>query len=381
MENDRKKISLEILILFFKLIGLFPFGYSRKEKIHSPNRDNPLCSAVTSVTYNLILIALVCSLYIRKAVVNPNSYVQKLMDDPLTDIEVNLASVVLVILWSCFLLNRHDVVEVFDQFLEIVKLLENQQSYWGRRKERKSVLTIAVHVVLWIIIAWFAYDAWDPTDWCSSGWYFLYMFSKFVMTSCILQYTLLCYAIRNMAECLNTILLNFYQLTPHQPHPKILDFKSIRFMYCSVWDFTRAIDGIYGVPILIIITYLCYGIIYTLSMLTLSIKGGSILSALYMNRQFYTLHFTIGVAVCILIWSTTAAIREFQDTGLIVYRIFHRLEENIQLQKEVQSFSLELLHQHLEFSANGFFNLDYPFIQTVISAIISYGILLVNISK
>nr|WGC54964.1 gustatory receptor 6 [Psyttalia incisi] len=382
MENNKKKvIILEVLLLVFKIIGIFPFGYSPKTKIDNSNRNKSLCATLTGVTYKISLIALVCSLYIRKAVVNPNSYLQKLTADPLTDLEVNLASVVLIILWSCCLLNRYKAMEVFDKFLEITNILEKQQQYWEKREERKFVLTITVHLVLWIIIAWFAYDAWDPIDWYSSGWYALYMFSKFVMTSCILQYTLLCYEIKNMAKCLNAILLDFHQLTLHYSNTKIGNFKNIRFMYCSVWNFTRTISHMYGVPILIIITYLCYGIIYTLSMMILNITDGSIVEALHINRQFYTLHFTSGVAVCILIWSTTAAIREFQETGLTVYKIFYRLEGNIELQKEIESFSLELLHQHLKFTANGFFNLDYPFIKTVISATISYVILLVKISK
>lgn len=303
MKNNHKR-TITLLILFFKIIGVFPFGYSENPKTFASPR-NHFYFSVTTITYNLILIGLVCSLYIKTAIVDPNLYIKQLTENPLSDIEVNLASVVLIILWMGFPLYRHDVIELLRKLSKIIELLENHRTYWARCNERKFVITIISYISLWIIIGWFAYDAWDPGEWTSSGWYGVYMFAKFVMATCILKYTLLCFMIKNMAECLNTILANF-----PCPSPKIQHFKNIRAMYRLVWNFARSTDQLYGGPILIIIMYSCWGVTYTLSMMTLDLKNGDLLRAILNERQFYLLNLTIVFAMGTLVWSTTAAIDE-----------------------------------------------------------------------
>lgn len=51
---------------------------------------------------------------------------------------------------------------------------------------------------------------------------------------------------------------------------------------------------------------------------------------------------------------------------------------NAQLNLFMEQFSLQLLHQRLQFTAFGFFNLDFTLLYTIVAAITTYLVILIQ---
>lgn len=64
-------------------------------------------------------------------------------------------------------------------------------------------------------------------------------------------------------------------------------------------------------------------------------------------------------------------------TPLIVHKIEHDMN-NEQQNLFLEQFSLQLLHQKIQFSAFGFFNLDFTLIYAIVAAITTYLVILIQ---
>lgn len=64
-------------------------------------------------------------------------------------------------------------------------------------------------------------------------------------------------------------------------------------------------------------------------------------------------------------------------TALIVHKIEHDID-NKQENLFLEHFSLQLLHQKIQFSAFGFFNLDFTLLYTFAASITTYLVVLIQ---
>ncbi|XP_048515130.1 uncharacterized protein LOC125501947 [Athalia rosae] len=71
-----------------------------------------------------------------------------------------------------------------------------------------------------------------------------------------------------------------------------------------------------------------------------------------------------------------AAVKESLRTGQIICEIM----ETTKLEEEIEEFSIQMIHNPVQFDACGFFDLDYSFIQGVIGSITTYMVILIQMN-
>nr|WPL92039.1 gustatory receptor 2a isoform X2 [Fopius arisanus] len=378
MRDHPKAIILEILILLFKLCGFIPFAYSTKSKLYPKNCGLLKWASRFNLLYNFILIAGIFTIYIRTAVNDFSFSIEQLRVTPLKTFELGLAGCIPLTIWIVFIINRHEVMKMLDKSFELEQLMTKRYSlYWSKRGEVKATGALVIYVIFGIIIAltWQYKVTKSPPDWV-----FMYFISKFVIALCLLKYSILCLMMENVVECLNRALSNLHEITPRQCNSINENFKNIRSMYCLVWDIAEMVNGIFGISVLIIITFVCYGIIYTVLRMITLIRNSHMESGPITIQPFYVMQLGLVIASCILIWSTTNAVREFRKTSGLLHRMSHRSGRDIILRLEVLAFSLESNQQFTGFSANGFFCLNYALLQGITAAIISYVMIFWNVN-
>lgn len=306
-KNCKRTIILKILIGLFKLSGLIPFSYVRSDKIYNENRGFLHYVSRASVVYNFFLIGIVIGMYIETVVAQDNFFWRLILVKPIGGMEVCTAGLISIMLWFVFFLNRNDVAETVYRFLELEDLLHNHYgSHWSKRNERKCAGMLLIYLVFLILTFWFfQYKKSDiPTTVVS-----MYLISKFIISMCLLKYSLMCLMIENIVRCLNTILSNFHK-GPKQHNRRLEDLRNVRCLYSLVWDIREKMNEIFGIPILIIITCVSFGIIYIVAMIVTVVRRGEFDPSKTNIRPVYAVQFSVMLATYMLFWTTTRAVKE-----------------------------------------------------------------------
>ncbi|XP_046629085.1 gustatory and pheromone receptor 32a-like [Neodiprion virginianus] len=76
-------------------------------------------------------------------------------------------------------------------------------------------------------------------------------------------------------------------------------------------------------------------------------------------------------------WDTS---NEAQKTGEVIYDLFKPNAKDERLQKQIHEFSVQIIQNPVKFDACGFFAMDYTAVQSVISSITTYLVILIQMS-
>ncbi|KAL0270705.1 UNVERIFIED_CONTAM: hypothetical protein PYX00_008015 [Menopon gallinae] len=90
--------------------------------------------------------------------------------------------------------------------------------------------------------------------------------------------------------------------------------------------------------------------------------------------------FSLVAQMSLFTVGATSAVREAQKTAHIINDLFVQSNDN-KAKEEVEILSLQLLHRRLEFTACGFFKLDYSLLHGMGGAVVSYVLILIQLTQ
>lgn len=312
-ENYLKRIIRKILILLFKISGLIPLTYNRRNKNYGQNGACHYHLSSASIAYNFILIGIVVGLYFGTSAKDPYYFRDIINEKPVAGMENAGAGSIAIMLWLTFILNRNNAAATLDIFFDLEDLLQKRYwSHWSKRNETKCVRTIVINIMVVALVCWFSFKIEDIPMTMS----ILYFTSKLLITVCLLKYSLMCIMIEDMVHCLNMILSEFHT-TAVYPDRIIDDLKNVRSLYYVVWDIREKVNDFFGIPMLTIVTYVSFGLICTVSMIVTVAKRAQFLLA-GPNQPFYVIQFAVIIATCVLFGTTTGAVKEVRTQKLVI---------------------------------------------------------------
>ncbi|XP_023709129.2 putative gustatory receptor 28b [Cryptotermes secundus] len=78
-----------------------------------------------------------------------------------------------------------------------------------------------------------------------------------------------------------------------------------------------------------------------------------------------------------LVYFTSFTSKEMNRTAVVVHRFLCKTNDLV-LREELQEFSLQLLHRKVKFTACGFFPLDYTLFYSIVGAVTTYLVILIQ---
>jgi hypothetical protein len=152
---------------------------------------------------------------------------------------------------------------------------------------------------------------------------------------------------------------------------KQTDIRSLRQIYCELYDITCLINDSYGVPILAYICWILTVVVCCLFGLLINFTAWGVPDVIY------------AITCSALIFKITlfchSATKEASSIRILVHKLLLEGNCSIECVEELKMFSLQLQVMTIEYTACGFFSINLKLFTTVVSVIASYFIILVQI--
>jgi len=149
------------------------------------------------------------------------------------------------------------------------------------------------------------------------------------------------------------------------------DIHLLRQIYSEMYDITCLINDTYGIPILAAMCCMLTGVVYFLYKALFNFKDWGIANAVY--AIIYSVFFFKVTFYC----HTTT--NEARSSRIVVHKLLIQGNCRNECVKQLKMFSLQLQEMTNEYTACGFFSLNLKLFASVVSAIISYIIIMVQI--
>ena len=152
---------------------------------------------------------------------------------------------------------------------------------------------------------------------------------------------------------------------------KQTDIHLLRQIYSKLYDITCLINDTYGVPILANVCWMLTGVVFSLYEALISFKVWGITDVLYAIT--YSMFFFSVTLIC------HRCTKEASSSSILVQKLLLRgycRNENVE---ELKLFSLQLQVMTIEYTACGFFSLNLSLFASVVSVIVSYIVIMVQI--
>ncbi|XP_021920102.1 putative gustatory receptor 28a isoform X3 [Zootermopsis nevadensis] len=78
-----------------------------------------------------------------------------------------------------------------------------------------------------------------------------------------------------------------------------------------------------------------------------------------------------------IVWACASTAREANRTAVLVHKLLSKTRDP-GVKEELQLFSLQLLHRKVQFTACGFFPLDFTLLYSIIGAVTTYLVILIQ---
>ncbi|KAJ9583550.1 hypothetical protein L9F63_022113, partial [Diploptera punctata] len=151
---------------------------------------------------------------------------------------------------------------------------------------------------------------------------------------------------------------------------------NLRILYDSLTEICKLANSSFSIPVLICIA---------LKFISLTFKLYIFVSRSLSNKYFlgtfdiqfvFTIIYSIS-NIILTIWFTTAVASEANRTGVLVHKLLNKVNDS-RVKEELELFSMQLLHQKVQFTACGFFPLDFTLLHSIIGAVTTYLIILIQ---
>ncbi|KAJ9588175.1 hypothetical protein L9F63_018439, partial [Diploptera punctata] len=376
--------SVSLMLCLSKILGLAPYSCSSGK------------STKWDVMYSLLIVFVLTTWCVSSLAWKINHDYPKLsytimVPDALETLISNVSLISAVSLFA--ICHRHKFQQIFHKITIVDEMLLGHLSHKIYRKMKIiSIIEMLIWFLICLIIFWF-----DQAIWAFDG-SFIYYIKEYIFhmigNMFFLQFTNLVLLLRHRYALLNKKLESLFgeQVTSlifHIPLQKNLCSRQLRdktskiielqTLHLSLFDAANLINSCYGMSLLSELTFLFVALIQ------------NIYYTLVIILQFDSLNIktsvgeTVSILICWIILrllkmvciatSCQMASEEANRTGRLVRNLLLRDYANTNC---LEKFSHQLLHYRLQFSASGFFTLDYTYLYSVAGAITTYLIILLQ---
>ncbi|XP_078047569.1 putative gustatory receptor 28b [Augochlora pura] len=151
----------------------------------------------------------------------------------------------------------------------------------------------------------------------------------------------------------------------------------LRNIYDDLCAVTDEISQFYSFPTLIIVPFIFYSLLYNWYYLLQPLLDDDIDFELFNFVNTVTLIVYLVYNCGLLTAKITIILQEIERTGAIVQSMLKNAIDQ-ETKAELKQFSLQLLHRQIKFSASDYFNLNNSLFQSIISAVVTYLVILIQ---
>ncbi|XP_069677240.1 putative gustatory receptor 28a [Periplaneta americana] len=153
-----------------------------------------------------------------------------------------------------------------------------------------------------------------------------------------------------------------------------------KHVYTQLCDVAGVVNRVFSSHVLLTIAYqfvfIVSGWFFSFSSLMISMMNDAL--------DMYTAVFGIGLwafryalGLLWLIHNCTETSNEANRTAALVHRLLSKTQD-LETREELNSFSLQLLHRKVQFTACGFFPLDFTLLYSIVGAVTTYLVILIQ---
>ena len=420
-----------ILPLYYvcKLMGLAPFSYSNKVSVHTNQKKSAkgLLSPHVLWSFFVFLIQLtgLMSLIIWSILYDYNGYTLSVIVPDLLSILTMYSTCFASIIGAVFKRRRMEILLMNFSAIDQVLLRENCERVY--RKTRR-ILLLELSLFISMLIEFYCYHVYVWTDGTSYIYFIAKDFANLSNVIMVIQYTnimqILRHSFRNLnqqlAKCcdskspisddssiksrsgINRLHIRTTQTASTESNltdlpttqnynfpdisvpmsnivpEEVSRIHTLRQTYSDLYDVTESINGIYGYQITLELAYDFVTFVSCLYYSTELISNIKYTGDRNLLRAVSSLGWVTQIVVRIL--SITAscfvAVEEARRTGIVVEKLLLRQSLLRDTSTQLQLFSLQLLHNKVEFSAGGFFPVNLTLAYSMVGAATTYIIIL-----
>ncbi|XP_011308320.1 putative gustatory receptor 28b [Fopius arisanus] len=379
----RGRACFLMVYIFFKLIGLLPFGM----KIGKSTGDSGDVSySILGAIYNILLIPILMYMGSNSvaAMFDFDYPYKSRMIETIRVTKATVGTIVVILIWLHVTLTQDRAAKIANGLRNFDRTLINQKSI-----RRSPLVGLRIPVVflinanLWMILL--------VIDVLQFGVYVERTFMatrlpSFVLNWFIIQYSLLLILLEMRFRAINEGLIRLsvtftstYTTTEITSDDftvrRLLD---IRNSYELLYKITRDISHLYSLPILFAITVSCGAIVDTSYYLIKPFFAGlqDLTSLLALDSVLYLAMELFPVTAMAI--SVTRIKNEMELTADAVHDLLSVVTTFRELKSQLKIFSLELLHRRVDFTAYGFFSLDCTLLHSIANMTGTYLVILMQ---
>ena len=149
------------------------------------------------------------------------------------------------------------------------------------------------------------------------------------------------------------------------------DIHLLRQIYVALYDITCLINDTYGIPLLATMCWMLTGILCCLY------------EGLFNFKEWGIAHAFYAIIYCVLFFKVTffchTATNEARSSRIVVQKLLLEGNGRNECVKQLKIFTLQLQEMTFQYTACGFFSINLKLFASVVSAIVSYIIIMVQI--
>ncbi|CAK9831183.1 Putative gustatory receptor 28b [Anthophora retusa] len=393
LQSFRYMYGTTLLLLFlFKFIGLAPFTVKNQENSKGKWVENTVHFTVTKIgiLYNLLLSCLVVALnYITIPSLYTVEYANKSSITTLIEVFQGISGSLVIFFTSLhYCTNQSALVRIGNDLIETRTSLRRIQKPVDEKKVFR--LFLLAHLLNFILLI----SVWITEELAFHSAFILWLVdiipTAFVSLLYMQYFSVLTW-VDAVFSRINSTMQDFLKFGYDHNRPSVLHHTrsthispltmqflvQIRNLHDHLCDVSDKISQFYAVPILTGISFTFIAMLYNTYYLISSFLSTSkyINSITVANTVFWLL--VLLYPLNLLTNKTTSIISEVERTGGIVHLLLNRIFDR-EIKKELERFSLQLLHRRIRFTANGYIDLDNMFFHSMLSTVAMYMVVLIQ---
>ncbi|XP_046587885.1 putative gustatory receptor 28a [Neodiprion lecontei] len=383
---------IKVMVYVFKILGLATFSVE--------NFDNSICTwAVDSsnlgLAYNILLsialsILTAVSFWKSVSMNYDNKSSLTAIHDAVLGLSVSCTAWVVIVSWA---FKQSKAVDIANKML----LLNFYVTSKKERSKKRTFVTVCLYVTInacfWIYE--YIQEIFRPTVPTLVFIYFTVPY--FIVSSFMVEYCMVVRLIIKEFEKVNEILSDYDDFrTNLYPRTQFLNYSNLEAFFSPnnsqlimlqsvhkirtmLFEISSDISDFFSFPILLCIGTSFYAILTHVYYLITPFVAPNAVFSLPLFLSTVLLIIVIAYPIVLLVYNTEQAMYKAKLSSRVVHELLSKTTKP-EIKSELTEFSLRILHEELNFTAYGFFRLDFTLLHSMLAALVTYLVILVQYS-
>ncbi|XP_076668978.1 putative gustatory receptor 28a isoform X4 [Andrena cerasifolii] len=369
--------------LLFKIIGLATFSVQRNNSTRrSLETSCAFIGTKLAILYNLLLFCMAVSVFTTIPSRYYSDYTNKNMITTIVEIFLGiLGTLMICTVLLCYCKDQSTLVRIGNHFILVETELRRLREPIDRKRTVCLLLVLYLFqlglVVAVMVTDYLAFQS-TPMLWLTdimpiafASWILIQYFSVLTFVNATFadvngSIQSLC---RSCSYCKRPMLFNQYRrvVVTSSSIQLLLRFRDIHDHLCSISD---DISEFYSIPVLVGVSYVFFQFLYNVYYLLIPIVMNDIVLDPMILANTILLLVILVYPLSLLTTKITNTAKEIGKTRVSVHALL-----NCAIDGETKA---ELLQRKIKFTANGYFVLDNTLLQTMLGAVTTYVVILIQ---